>query len=174
MIKKRISRGILFSRLQELEKVQETQKSIKVLCIDTEPSGRLFICNDSDKHYFQNMFECESYLATLPGFTNKTILMVDSLSCGSSELYLPYEPILYFATSENRSDFITSSDDSKKWLTLYIELIQKISKDTAFSKMPGSDSPALQDLIKNCSSMTVEQLVERYKNRKWFNENKYM
>lgn len=174
MIKQRISRGTIFNRLQEIEKAQENQKTIKTLCIDTNLDGRLFICNDPDKHYFENMFDCEAHLATLPGFTSETILMIDSLLCESDELYLPGEPILYFATSEQRSNFISATADSKKWLTLYIELIQKALKDTSFSEMPGSDSPALQDLIKNHNSIPVKQLVERYKNQQWFDGNKYM
>ena len=35
-------------------------------------------------------------------------------------------------------------------------------------RLPGFDDPALQDLIQNYNSMSIEQLVERYKDEKWF------
>lgn len=169
MIKQRIARGTLLNRLRELEESQKNKQAIPVLFADVEEDGRLWVGkNTDDKHYFENLFDGEAYITALPGFTEQTKVFIDDMFCGSDELYLPADPILYFADSAKRSDFIRINSDSEKWLALYIALIKHIL-ESAESELSIFNTPALKDLIENMDSMNIEQLVERYENQKWFN-----
>ena len=166
MIKQRMARGTLLNRLRELEESQKNKQAIPVLFADVEEDGRLWVGkNTDDKHYFENLFDGEAYITALPGFTEQTKVFIDDMFCGSDELYLPADPILYFA---KRSDFIRINSDSEKWLALYIALIKHIL-ESAESELSIFNTPALKDLIENMDSMNIEQLVERYENQKWFN-----
>ena len=173
MIKQRMARGTLLNRLQELEKSQKNKQAIPVLFVDVEEDGRLWVGkNISDKHYFENMFDGEAYMTTLPGFTEQTKVFIDDLLCWPEGLYLPSDPILYFMDTEKRSDFVRVNTDPEKRLALYVALIKHIletAETENFSELPGFDTPVLKDLIKNMDSMNIEQLVERYKDSKWFN-----
>lgn len=173
MIKRRMARGTLLNRLQELEESQKNKQAIPVLFADVEEDGRLWVGkNISDKHYFENMFDGEAYMTTLPGFTEQTKVFIDDLLCWPEGLYLPSDPILYFTDSEKRFDFVRVNTDPEKRLALYIALIKHIletAETENFSELPGFDTPALKDLIENMDSMNIEQLVERYKDSKWFN-----
>lgn len=169
MIKQRMARGTLLNRLRELEESQKNKQAIPVLFADVEEDGRLWVGkNTGDKHYFENLFDGEAYITALPGFTEQTKVFIDDMFCGSDELYLPADPILYFADSAKRSDFIRINSDSEKWLALYIDLIKHIL-ESAESELSRFNTPALRDLIENMDSMNIEQLVERYENQKWFN-----
>ena len=170
MIKQRMARGTLLNRLRELEESQKNKQAIPVLFADVEEDGRLWVGkNISDRHYFENMLDGEAYMTALPGFTEQTKILIDDLLCWPDGLYLPTDPILYFTDSEKRSDFVRVVSDYKEWLVLYIALIKHIL-ETAETKsaLPGFDTPALKDLIENMDSMNIEQLVERYKDQKWF------
>ena len=171
MIKQRMARGTLLNRLRELEESQKNKQAIPVLFADAEEDGRLWVGkNISDKHYFENMFDGEAYMTALPGFTEQTKVLINDLLCWPEGLYLPSDPILYFTDSEKRSDFVRVNTDPEERLALYIALIKHVL-ETAETKsaLPGFDTPALKDLIKNMDSMNIEQLVERYKDSKWFN-----
>ncbi len=169
MIKQRMARGTLLNRLRELEESQKNKQAIPVLFADVEEDGRLWVGkNTSDKHYFENMFDGETYINALPGFTEQTKVFIDDMFCGSDGLYLPADPILYFTDSAKRSDFIRVNSDSEKWLALYIALIKHILERVE-SELSRFNTPALKDLIENMDSMNIEQLVERYKDQKWFN-----
>lgn len=173
MIKQRMARGMLLNRLRELEESQKNKQAIPVLFADVEEDGRLWVGkNISDKHYFENMFDGEAYINALPGVTKQTKVFIDDMFCGSDGLYLPADPILYFTDSAKRSDFIRVNSDSEKWLVLYIALIKHIletAETENLPELPGFDTPALKDLIENMDSMNIEQLVEHYKDQKWFN-----
>lgn len=171
MIKQRMARGTLLNRLRELEESQKNKQAIPALFAEVEENGRLWVGkNISDKHYFENMFDVEAYMTALPGFTEQTKVLIDDLLCWPEGLYLPSDPILYFTDSEKRSDFVCVNTDPEKRLTLYIALIKHVL-ETAETKsaLPGFDTPTLKDLIENMDSMNIEQLVERYKDSKWFN-----
>ncbi len=117
------------------------------------------------------MFDGEAYMTTLPGFTEQTKVFIDDLLCWPEGLYLPSDPILYFTDTEKRSDFVRVVSDYKEWLVLYIALIKHILETAEaenLSELPGFDTPALKDLIENMDSMNIEQLVEHYKDQKWF------
>ena len=171
MIKQRMARGTLLNRLRELEESQKNKQAIPVIFAAVEENGRLWVGkNISDKHYFENMFDVEAYMTALPGFTEQTKVLIDDLLCWPEGLYLPSDLILYFMDSEKRSDFVRVNTDPEKRLALYIALIKHVL-ETAETKsaLPGFDTPALKDLIENMDSMNIEQLVERYKDSKWFN-----
>lgn len=172
MIKQRMAIGTLLNRLRELEESQKNKQAIPVLFADVEEDGRLWVGkNTNDKHYFENMFDGEAYMTTLPGFTEQTKVFIDDLLCWPEGLYLPSDPILYFTDTEKRSDFVRVVSDYKEWLVLYIALIKHILETAEaenLSELPGFDTPALKDLIENMDSMNIEQLVEHYKDQKWF------
>lgn len=169
MIKQRMARGTLLNRLRELEESQKNKQAIPVLFADVQEYGRLWVGkNISDRHYFENMFDGEAYMTTLPGFTEQTKVFIDDLLCWPEGLYLPSDPILYFTDTEKRSDFVRVNTDPEKRLALYIALIKHIL-ERAESELSRFNTPALKDLIENMDSMNIEQLVERYKDQKWFN-----
>ena len=189
MIKQRMARGTLLNRLRELEESQKNKQSIPVLFADVEENGRLWVGkNISDKHYFENMFDVEAYMTALPGFTEQTKVLIDDLLCWPEGLYLPSDPILYFTDTEKRSDFVRVNTDPEKRLALYVALIKHILETAETEnvtaplftrvyldkgieqdkELPGFDTPALKDLIENMDSMNIEQLVEHYKDQKWF------
>lgn len=176
MIKQRMARGTLLNRLRELEESQKNKQAIPVLFADVEEDGRLWVGkNISDRHYFENMFDGEAYMTALPGFTEQTKVLIDDLLCWPEGLYLPSNPILYFTDSEKRSDFVRVNTNPEKRLALYIALIKHVLETATtenLSELPGFDTPALKDLIENMDSMNIEQLVERYKDQKWFNGTK--
>lgn len=93
------------------------------------------------------------------------IFIDDDIGLGSS-LYLPTEPIWY-CVGESAILFWECSDD-KQWLAMYIELLEQLLKDEF--ELP--KSAALQDLIQNYKVLPLEELVERYKDQKWFTGNK--
>ena len=100
MIKQRMARGTLLNHLRELEESQKNKQAIPVLFADVEEDGRLWVGkNISDRHYFENMFDGEAYINTLPGVTKQTKVFIDDMFCGSDGLYLPADPILYFPDS---------------------------------------------------------------------------
>ena len=169
MIKQRMAIGTLLNRLRELEESQKNKQAIPVLFADVEEDGRLWVGkNTNDKHYFENMFDGEAYMT---GFTEQTKVFIDDLLCWPEGLYLPSDPILYFTDTEKRSDFVRVVSDYKEWLVLYIALIKHILETAEaenLSELPGFDTPALKDLIENMDSMNIEQLVEHYKDQKWF------
>lgn len=171
MIKQRMARGTLLNRLRELEESQKSKRAIPVLFTDVEEDGRLWVGkNISEKHYFENMFDVEAYMTTLPGFTEQTKVFIDDLLCWPEGLYFPSDPILYFTDSEKRSDFVRVNTDPEKWLALYIALIKHIL-ERAESELSRFNTPALKDLIENMDSMNIEQLVERYENQKWYRQH---
>lgn len=171
MIKRKIGQTAILNRLNKLEEIQAIKSLVESVYITVEEDGRLSIGLGADAHYFETMFEAESYLLTLPGVTNKTVLFLDDMECASDNLYLPGEPLLYYIGSADRKRFVAAALTPEEWLPLYIELIQKLLV-TAVEKpdmvLIGFDDPALKDLIENKDSMSIEQLIERYKNHKWF------
>ncbi len=171
MVKRKMGRTAILNRLNKLEEVQASKDFVRSVCVTVEEDGRLSIGLGKDAHYFETMFEVESYLTALPGVTNKTVLFLDDFRCWDDSLYLPLEPLLYCIGSAERNRFITAAPLPEEWLTLYIGLIQGLLA-TAVEKpdmaLAGFDNPALKDLMENKDSMSVEQLVERYQDERWF------
>ena len=171
MIKRKIGETAILNRLNKLEEIQAIKSLVESVYITVEEDGRLSIGLGADARYFETMFEIESYLLTLPGVTNKTILFIDDMACASDDLYLPGEALLYYIGSANRKRFIAAALTPEEWLPLYIELIQKLlvtSVEKPDMVLIGFNNPALKDLMENQNSMSIEQLIERYKDHKWF------
>ena len=144
----------------------------QVIVFDVADDGRIETGNFGKGWMrFETMFEAENYLVSVPGVTEKTIIIVGDLGVWADGLYLPCDPLLYFCNSEQRCEFAALTMNLEKWLALYIPLIQRILAESIKNsnmQLPGFDDPALQDLIQNYNSMSIEQLVERYKDEKWF------
>lgn len=171
MIRRKIGQAAILNRLNRLETAQSNKKHIGVIMFSSEDDGRIATRNLEKKClYFETMFDAENYLIDVPGVTEKTVLMIDDIIL-SPDLYLPLEPILYCVDSVERKQFIDAALTPKEWLPLYINLIQRLlvlAAEQPNIPLPGFDAPALQDLLANYNSMSVEQLIERYKDQKWF------
>lgn len=171
MIKRRIGQLAIANRLKKLEAMQEIKEHIEVIVFSVEDDGKIWALIEKEELKFETMFEAENYLIGVPGVTKNTVIIVDDLMVWGGGLYLPCDPLLYFCNSEQRREFAASTMNLEKWLSLYIPLIQRILMESVKNpnmQLPGFDDPALQDLIQNYNSMSIEQLVERYKDEKWF------
>lgn len=173
MIKRRVGQMAIANRLKKLEAMQEIKEHIGVIVFRVEDDGRIRTANIKKGWlFFESMFEAENYLISVPGVTKNTVIIIDDMAVASDDLYLPTDPIIYLlGSSEYRKKFVELILKPKEWLSLYIPLIQEILAESIKNpnmQLPGFDDPALQDLIQNYNSMSIEQLVERYKDQKWF------
>ena len=171
MIKRRVGQMAIANRLKKLEAMQEIKEHIEVIVFSVEDDGKIWALIEKEELKFETMFEAENYLIGVPGVTKNTVIIVDDLMVWGDGLYLPCDPLLYFCNSEQRREFAASTMNLEKWLSLYISLVQRILTESIKNpnmQLPGFDDPALQDLIQNYNSMSIEQLVERYKDEKWF------
>lgn len=171
MIKRKIGQAAIQNRLKKLENIQNSRGTIGTVFLHVDEDGKISDGVGRTAHCFETMFEVENYLLGLPGVTSKTAIFIDDMEIASDNLYLTAEPILYFCNSEQRREFIADSLIPEKWLPRYIALIQRVltmSIENPNMPLPGFDNPALKDLIANYNSMSVGQLIERYKDQKWF------
>ena len=171
MIKRRVGQMAIANRLKKLEAMQEIKEHIEVIMFSVEDDGKIWALIEKEELEFETMFEAENYLIGVPGVTKNTVIIIDDLMVWGDGLYLPCDPLLYFCNSEQRRKFAASTMNLENWLSLYIPLIQRILAESVKNpnmQLPGFDDPALQDLIQNYNSMSIEQLVERYKDEKWF------
>lgn len=171
MIKRRVGQMAIATRLKKLEAMQQNKEHIGVIVFSVEDDGKIWALIEKEELKFETMFEAENYLIGVPGVTKNTVIIVDDLMVWGDGLYLPCDPLLYFCNSEQRREFAASTMNLEKWLSLYISLVQRILTESIKNpnmQLPGFDDPALQDLIQNYNSMSIEQLVERYKDQKWF------
>lgn len=171
MIKRRVGQMAIANRLKKLEAMQEIKEHIEVIVFSVEDDGKIWALIEKEELKFETMFEAENYLIGVPGVTKNTVIIVDDLMVWGDGLYLPCDPLLYFCNSEQRREFAALTMNLEKWLSLYIPLLQQILTESVKNpnmQLPGFDDPALQDLIQNYNSMSIEQLVERYKDEKWF------
>ena len=171
MIKRRVGQMAIANRLKKLEAMQEIKEHIEVIVFSVEDDGKIWALIEKEELKFETMFEAENYLIGVPGVTKDTVIIIDDLMVWGDGLYLPCDPLLYFCNSEQRCKFASLTMNLEKWLSLYISLVQRILTESIKNpnmQLPGFDDPALQDLIQNYNSMSIEQLVERYKDQKWF------
>lgn len=171
MIKRKVGQMAIANRLKKLEAMQQSKDHIEVIVFSVEDDGKIWTLIEKEELEFETMFEAENYLIGVPGVTKNTVIIIDDLMVWGDGLYLPCDPLLYFCNSEQRRKFAASTMNLEKWLSLYIPLIQRILAESVKNpnmQLPGFDDPALQDLIQNYNSMSIEQLVERYKDQKWF------
>ncbi len=175
MIRRKIGQSAIMNRLNRLETAQNSKDHISSVVFGTEDDGKLWTFNlGKGGIYFENMFEVENYLCTIPGVTKDTVLIIDNVSIGC-DLYLPTEPIMYFCNSEERRQFIAGWENPSSWMEKYIMLIQRVltlAIEKPDMPLPGFDDPALKDLMQNKDLMSIEQLVKRYEDQMWFEGNK--
>lgn len=209
MIKK-AKRTTIFNRLEQLERLQQNKNFISVLCVDVEDTGFFTIGLGVDKKHFESMEDVEVYAKKLYGVTDKTKWLIDDFCTTPDDLYLPTEPIWYFADLEQRRKIIElAASDSVQWLNSYIELLKtffeineidydpEIIPHSIFScghwltdeelkqqnierqikdrnmvidvaKEMMQKYPAIVDLLEQFDKLSVPELLERYKNQKWF------
>ena len=91
----------------------------------------------------------------------KSLILFDDTQLASNNLYLPCEP-LHFLDKASAKPFLECFADAK-WLEMYIRVIDK--EKNHFAEIV---NPAFQDFLKCYKSMSIEELVKRYSDDKWF------
>lgn len=209
MIRK-AKRTTIFNRLEQLERLQQNKNFISVLCVDVEDTGFFTIGLGVDKKCFESMGDVEVYVKKLYGITDKTKWLIDDFCTTPDDLYLPSEPVWYFADLEQRRKIIElAASDSVQWLNSYIELLKtffeineidydpkiyshtlavggrwltdeelkqdNIEQQIKFrniaidvAKKTMQKYPAIVDLLEQFDKLSVPELLERYKDHKWF------
>lgn len=209
MIRK-AKRTTIFNRLEQLERLQQNKNFISVLCVDVENTGFFTIGVGVDKKHFESMEDVEVYAKKLYGVTDKTKWLIDDFYTTPDDLYLPVEPIWYFADLEQRRKFIElAASDSVQWLKGYIEFLktffeineidydpkvysrtlaiggrwltdEELKQQNIERQIKDRDMkidvakemmqkyPAIVDLLEQFDKLSVPELLERYKNQKWF------
>jgi len=209
MIRK-AKRTTIFNRLEQLERLQQNKNFISVLCVDVEDTGFFTIGLGEDKKHFESMEDVEVYAKKLYGVTDKTKWLIDDFYTTPDDLYLPCEPIWYFADLEQRRKIIElAASDSVQWLNSYIEFLktffeineidydpkvyshtlcycghwltdEELKQDNIERQIKDRNMkidvakevmqkyPAIVDLLEQFDKLSVPELLERYKDQKWF------
>lgn len=170
---KRINLTAARKQLDELKRFQGVRDSISLVTAIVEPSGAV----SANVHrglpkagkYNRITFNSLRDLLEYPGITDQTSLLLDDLAI-SADLYLPADLILWFCQPEEIARFaqLAEKGDQAAWLTGYVELLQSLQKEPFPIPDEMADNPALNDLIQNHSRFPIEELVERYQDRRWF------
>lgn len=156
-------------QLEELKRIQGDKDTVTQIVGEVTRLGKIravFIYGQPNTgKQIEKYFETLSAMLEQPGINQNTVIIMDDMSV-CSELYLPAEPILYHATPELIQSFITwaESGDLETWLREYHSLCSTILKQGG--ALPNVE--ALSDLMKNYDLLSLEDLVKRYQEQRWF------
>lgn len=170
---KRINLTAARKQLDELKRFQGVRDSIAFVTAAVEPSGAISANVHKglpkDGKYNRITFNSLRDLLEYPGINDQTSLLLDDMTI-SADLYLPADLILWFCQPEEIARFaqLAEKGDQAAWLTGYVELLQSLQKEQFPIPDEMADNPALNDLLQNHSRFTIEELVERYQDRRWF------
>ncbi|WP_302380329.1 hypothetical protein [Anaerotignum lactatifermentans] len=157
------------SQLEELKRLQGEKDTIFNVVARVESSGQisatLYRGLPKSGKVIAKTFPSLCDLLEFPGITDETNLLLDDMAL-APDMYLPVAPILWFCPPEEVRAFIRFNQEGNqnKWLKRYIDLIQSLQKEG----FPFPDIPVLNDLMENHSRFSLEELVERYQDRRWF------
>ena len=157
------------SQLEELKRLQGEKDTIFNVVAIVKSSGQisatLYRGLSKSEKLITKTFPSLRDLLEFPGITDETNLLLDDMAL-APDMYLPVAPILWFCSPEEVGAFIRFNQEGNQneWLKRYIDLIQSLQK----AGFPFPDIPALNDLMKNHIQFSVEELVERYQERRWF------
>lgn len=170
---RRINLKEVRNQIEELKRLQGVKDSISTVIAVVESSGEisatLYRGLPQNGKQITKTFSGIHNLLEFPGITDDTNLLLDDMAL-SSDMYLPTDPILWFCSPEEIREFIHFSQNGNlsAWLKQYINLIQSLQDE----KFPMPDNltgnPALKDLIQNHDRFSLDELVERYQDRLWF------
>lgn len=157
------------SQLEELKRLQGEKDTIFNVVAIVELSGQisatLYRGLPKSGKLITKTFPSLRDLVEFPGITDETGLLLDDMAL-APDMYLPADLILWFCPPEEVRAFIRFNQEGNQieWLGRYIDLIQSLQKEG----FPLPDIPVLNDLIENYTRFSVEELVERYQDRRWF------
>lgn len=157
------------SQLEELKRLQGKKDTISNVVVLIESSGQisatLYRGLPKSGKLITKTFPSLRDLLEFPGITDETGLLLDDMAL-APDMYLPADLILWFCPPEEVRAFIRFNQEGNQneWLKRYIDLIQCLQKEGF--RLP--DDPALNDLMENHSRFSLEELVERYQDRRWF------
>lgn len=186
---KKINLTAIQKQLAELGGLLDVRDFIPSVFVTCNSDGSLTIDNPKIPRAFETMFEVETEFLKMPGITKETVCFVEDFATVPDGRYLPggkfengpyvpADPLWYYCGTEQRKQFIqlAHAGDDAAWMKLYLETIERILSLSAANPdtyLPAFDDPALKDLIENRREFTPEQLVERYRDRKWFTGTKH-
>lgn len=168
--------------LEKLKRLHAQANFCRFFWIEVREDGSIMAGRDAAEMTipYQTVFD----IPDPPGFSPETKVFVDNshvvpdghyLPDGGFEngLYLPADPILYYCNQQERKRFIdlVKSSDYTAWMEKYVALImslqvRSISEPDTF--LPGFNDPAVHDLIQTHNRFSLEELVKRYQDRRWF------
>ena len=175
-----------WKQLQEIKTAQSRRNFVPVFFISVAEDGALVVGVGSNAERFDTMQDVQAALITMPGISVKTQIFVEGFQLvpdgyydrnGAfvNGLYLPSEPLLYYANTKQRKGFINraGTENYSGWMMFYKEFVlnlvsRSMSDPTISEFLVELKSPALNDLIENHSRFTVGELVGRYQDRRWF------
>lgn len=164
---KRINLNAYRKQLQELQAAQTEKDFLPLMFVSVEPNGYFEIGHGSQYSKWVDIPEPRGFIY------NKTRLFIEDFYTVPDGIYLPAEPLWYWCNAEERRRLIERSqeDDFTGWMADYINLIKallarSISDTTIFIR--DMQEPALNDLIENIDRFSLNELVERYQERRWF------
>lgn len=170
---KRINLTDARKQLEELKRLQGNKEAVTIICASPEPDGTIRATihigeGTTGKHevrHFNSLYD----LLDHPGVTNNTRLLWDDIGFGP-DIYLPNELIFCFCPTEEIREFVAFADanDDAAWMARYVDLIRGLQEHQFPLPDDLADNPALKDLMINHVHYTAEELVERYKDQKWF------
>lgn len=178
-----------WKQLREIKATQLSKDFIPVFFISVEEDGALVTGVGCNAERFETIQDIQPVLIAKPGISSKTQVVIEDFQLVPdgyydrnggfvNGLYLPSEPLLYYSNTEQRKAFIdrAKTDDLSGWMGLYLEFVQNlvarsISDPTIGEFLADLKSPALNDLMENHSRFSLEELVERYQDRRWFSPN---
>ena len=157
------------SQLEELKRLQGKKDTIFNVVARVESSGQisatLYRGLPKSGKVIAKTFPSLRDLLEFPGITDETNLLLDDMAL-APDMYLPADLILWFCSPKEVGAFIRFNQEGNQngWLKRYIDLIQSLQKEG----FPFPDIPALNDLMENHSRFSLEEVVERYQDRRWF------
>lgn len=151
MIKK--SRKELLKRLNDLQDIM-TKKTDSVLCLSLE---------DWIESDVQGTFN--DYIhSKVKGYADATVIVDDMLL--DTPLYVPME-FIFDTDKDTLMTFVKAASDSdeKKFMELYIKVFDEMFADKDVKANEGS---FYQDFMEHYKTMSIEKLVERYEDQRFF------
>lgn len=151
MIKK--SRKELLKRLNDLQDIMK-KKTDLVLCLSLED----WMKSDDQGTFYEYIHR------KVKGYAEATVIVDDMLL--DTPLYIPVE-FLFDTDKDTMKPFVKAALDSdeKQFMELYIKVFDEMFSDKDVKANEGS---FYQDFMEHYKSVSIEELVERYEDRRFF------
>lgn len=166
---KRINLKDALKQLDELKRVQGDKDAVTQIVGEVTRLGKIRAVftygQPNTGKQRETHFESLSAMLDQPGIDQNTVIIMDDMAV-CSELYLPAEPILYYATQQQIQTFIVWAEngDLKTWLQEYYNLCCSIQKQGGY--LPNTE--ALSDLLESYGRFPLDELIDRYQDVRWF------